>query len=863
MKPIRSCLALLIAFVLLISSVMPVVAAETSGGGLEFDEMGKKTADQLGKPGEYEINLTVPGDFETSRYNEIIVMVDASLSQSGNFGNLKTMLITLAENVLSQDPSIRLTLMGFGVGPRRAGSFYSVAQLKSFLETATQSDLLQERSATNCEVGFEYVDRYIDNNSALKKTVVLYTSDGAANLDETPLDWSNWYDASIFDLFRSFTEEDVISYAVGTELEHIYAGNQPISATVEMFPDECAAIAIAQQSSGVGSEPHKEAIETLNTSMTSKGREYVTCILKHVFAAGGFAWRVGPSASDVEKAFQTYFRSYPGQSDGAYDSYMDLFYVILGDTGSNKLNNRYTRAAAASANLMTNEKVVSLYHVGYSGASNTWMNPEKGYFSDYDASKLKYIYYSDFAGVTENLKDMASEFVTTGYKDVTVTDPMSKWVTLDESSIRIVDNDTGTVLWQNGQWLTTVQLTAGSPISVTTNADGHREITWKIKDGWLLHTDRYSLRYVVNVDETAEGFEWGKEYPANDPTDVTYTDPAGNEHKVPIDVPDVKEDQRQPDLTDDDYGIRIYKQTKTDRKPISGIVFDVYQVDPEAGADAGISVNLTPTEEEVAFYAKEANKVATLTTDGYGYAFAKLEEGRYLIIERANEKVKEPVPPFYVVLPMYIQEDVINDETGEIEIIGTYKNIVEIYPKNEPVEEETPPPDPEIPEDPTPDKTGVFTVIKHDAYDESKLLSGAQFQLLRLAGDGEAGKEYTYGENGQTVRLVPVLDENGNPIIITTDVSGSATSPELPVGLYFLAEIQAPDGYYVMDYVVSAYATVNGTGTAIEPVKIPNHSGALLPTTGGIGTTMFYMIGGILALVSVVLLVTKRRMRNA
>ncbi len=860
MKFIRSCLALLIVFVLLICSVMPVVAAEVTDG-MEFDEMGKKTADQLGNPGEYEINISVPGDFETGRYNEIIVMVDASLSQAGNFKNLKNMLITLAENVLPQEPSVRLTLMGFGVGPRFAGAFYSVDQLESFMETLTQDDLLQERSSTNCEVGFKFVDEYIDNNSALKKTVVLYCSDGAANLDETPLDWSKWYDTSVFDLFRSYKEEDVLAYIMNTELEHIYAGNQPISATVEMFPDECAAIAIAKQTAGVGSESFLTALQALDAAIAANGREYVSCVLKHVHAAGGLTWGEGQSAADVEKAFQTYFRSYPGQEDSTYSSYMDLFYVILGDTGSKILKNRFARAVAASTNLMANDKVVGLYNIGYSGASNTWMNPEKGYYSSYDTSKLTYVYNTNFAGVTENVKDLATEFITTGYQNVTITDPMSKWVTLDESSIRIVDNKTGTVLWQNGQWLTSVQLTADSPITVTTNADGHREITWRIKDGWLLLTDRYSLRYVVNVDETAEGFEWDREYPANDPTNVTYTDPEGNEHEVPIDVPNVKEEQRQPELTDDDYGIRIHKQTKADRKPISGIVFDVYRVDPNAGADAGITVNLTPTAEEIAFYGKEENKVATLTTDGYGYAVAKLEKGRYLIIERENEKVQGPVPPFYVVLPMYIEENVTNDETGETETVWTYKNIVDIYPKNEPVEETPPLPDSEIPEDPTLSK-GAFTIIKHDANDEAKLLAGAQFQLLRLADDGETGEEYTYGENGPTVRLIPVLDENGDPIIITSAENGAASSPELPIGLYFLAEIQAPDGYYAMNYVVYAYAAVNGTDAAVKPVKIPNTTGFVLPSTGDGGTALFYVIGGIIFLASAVLLFTNFRMRK-
>ena len=41
---------------------------------------------------------------------------------------------------------------------------------------------------------------------------------------------------------------------------------------------------------------------------------------------------------------------------------------------------------------------------------------------------------------------------------------------------------------------------------------------------------------------------------------------------------------------------------------------------------------------------------------------------------------------------------------------------------------------------------------------------------------------------------------------------------------------------------------------------IVNKSGATLPETGGIGTTIFYVAGGVLVLLAVVLLVTKRRM---
>ena len=43
-------------------------------------------------------------------------------------------------------------------------------------------------------------------------------------------------------------------------------------------------------------------------------------------------------------------------------------------------------------------------------------------------------------------------------------------------------------------------------------------------------------------------------------------------------------------------------------------------------------------------------------------------------------------------------------------------------------------------------------------------------------------------------------------------------------------------------------------------VTVTNNSGSQLPETGGIGTTLFYVGGGILVLLAVVLLVTKKRM---
>ena len=62
-----------------------------------------------------------------------------------------------------------------------------------------------------------------------------------------------------------------------------------------------------------------------------------------------------------------------------------------------------------------------------------------------------------------------------------------------------------------------------------------------------------------------------------------------------------------------------------------------------------------------------------------------------------------------------------------------------------------------------------------------------------------------------------------------------------------------------------AYITINDSANQITSMMfdIENKSGATLPETGGIGTTLFYVIGGLLVVGAGVLLVTKKRMGKA
>lgn len=93
----------------------------------------------------------------------------------------------------------------------------------------------------------------------------------------------------------------------------------------------------------------------------------------------------------------------------------------------------------------------------------------------------------------------------------------------------------------------------------------------------------------------------------------------------------------------------------------------------------------------------------------------------------------------------------------------------------------------------------------------------------------------------------------------------------LRAGDYTITEIKAPEGYNILteelkvkiswDPVTNNFTyegAVDNNGVA--RITIVNQAGSELPSTGGIGTTLFYVFGGILLLGAVVLLVTKKRM---
>lgn len=151
--------------------------------------------------------------------------------------------------------------------------------------------------------------------------------------------------------------------------------------------------------------------------------------------------------------------------------------------------------------------------------------------------------------------------------------------------------------------------------------------------------------------------------------------------------------------------------------------------------------------------------------------------------------------------------------------------------------------------------TTDIVINKHDAKTTSTKLSGATFVLTKKG--GEATKYYAL--NGTDVDWVADIDD-ATPV--TTDAAGAATFHNLANGNYELVETVAPTGYNLLATPTAVPVTAqeaDGDVTDVT-VNVPNSAGSELPSTGGIGTTLFYVIGALMMTGAAVLMITKKRM---
>lgn len=155
-----------------------------------------------------------------------------------------------------------------------------------------------------------------------------------------------------------------------------------------------------------------------------------------------------------------------------------------------------------------------------------------------------------------------------------------------------------------------------------------------------------------------------------------------------------------------------------------------------------------------------------------------------------------------------------------------------------------------------------FYKDKNDSTTEKGLV-GAVFTLSKNENGSNPIKLI---DKGSYIYRVAKKDETNTITEVTTPSDGKFTIQGLGAGTYHLTETKQPAGYNKLKNPVTVVIDNDGNvkvdGANADPVKVENKTGTVLPSTGGAGTTMIYLIGGALVLGSGVVLVTKRRVKG-
>lgn len=142
-------------------------------------------------------------------------------------------------------------------------------------------------------------------------------------------------------------------------------------------------------------------------------------------------------------------------------------------------------------------------------------------------------------------------------------------------------------------------------------------------------------------------------------------------------------------------------------------------------------------------------------------------------------------------------------------------------------------------------------------------LADAKFILSKVENATEADA-IKFTSNGAFYRYTIDQTNGGGYTTLVSPTKGSFEIQGLEAGTYYLKETEAPKGYNKIQKSIKIEILEGGSikvdNNAITgDVRVQNNTGSILPSTGGMGTTLIYVVGSILVLASGIVLFSKRK----
>lgn len=164
--------------------------------------------------------------------------------------------------------------------------------------------------------------------------------------------------------------------------------------------------------------------------------------------------------------------------------------------------------------------------------------------------------------------------------------------------------------------------------------------------------------------------------------------------------------------------------------------------------------------------------------------------------------------------------------------------------------------------------TGSITLTKVDATTATKKLSGAEFTVSKVNEDDSLGEALKFDLVNGVYRYNPESTRT-NATTVVTDTNGEVKVEGLDVGKYHFTETKAPNGYSINEAgkdielglgegVTEATANFVATGD----LTLKDSQLSALPATGGIGTTIFTIVGCGIMIAAAGLFFASRRKEN-